>query len=1330
MLSVGKVGMSAAQQLYYEERVAQGREDYYAGRGEAPGRWVGEGARELGLSGELDAEQLKAMMDGLDPATGETLARRGGRASTAAFDMTFSAPKSVSVLFAVGDEQLSRALVEAHEEAVDAAVSYMEREACRVRRGSARQGSICSERAGGFVAAAYRHRMSRAQDPQLHTHVVAANMAKGADGRWTALDGTAIYEHAKAGGFVYEAHLRHAVRERVPWAEWGQVKNGIGELVQVPEGVREEFSTRRRRILERQAELEAAGVSVGHKGREKIAYDTRQAKTKVAEEELAVVEQDWREAVRARAAEHGLDTQQLEALAALAAAEPGREVTVDGLAGRLFSPAGLTATRNTFHDRDVVIGVAEAFRQGAAAGEVLALAGEMVAREQAVEIPDERELDRRYTTAELLDAEKLIVERAREGRGRDAGVVDPADVDGALAGLERGLTGEQEHAIRAIAAGGHRVDTVEALAGTGKTTSAAALRRVYERAGYRVIGAAPTGGAVRELKERAGIGEARTLDAWALKLAADPTTLAFAELTATGVRRQPAVLIIDEAGMAHTRLSARVIDDALEADIKVVAIGDSGQLSSVQAGGWLGALTRELGSHELREVMRQQDPRERRLLAHVHRGEPDEYLAVKTGRGELRVFDGEQPGVDAESAVIDQWAGQAGDLGLAEAVMIARDNDRRERLNQAARHHLQQNDQLGESVEIAGGEWAVGDRVIARRNDRGRDLDNGMRGTIVAVDREREQLVMRADGGGERRLDREYVQQHLEHAYALTGHGMQGGTVTWAAVIGQPADFSRNWSYTALSRARQPTQVYVVDEPGRAQQEREEIAPAQEVAQDRDALAVMGRRMRERDDEDLALEQLEHARDEIEPEQAAGPGADRSPAAGAKSGGRDASPVDEHALTRHVPPIRERVYALGEQLAAVDAQLRSFDPAHAGELARERDRLRRESLELRARAVEEELAGRPAWLTQTLGREPDDRYLKAAWQTAARQTAGWRIDQRITDPAVALGEDPGNDPAYDAVARTLADARRTLEIESARSGQEPVQAAGPRDDNRGRAADADPERVPDPVRALRRPLGPERAARLQERVRPLARLARDRSDAQLRQEREQTLPALAALDGAGAYEARRLEQAIERALDRHRDATGRAGELERQAERLGWRDRRRRDQLRAEANVQRRTAEQADRQLADARRREQELREQGRHPDDWLDRHGDHAAVALAAEHELAVRHERSIQAQAERAIEDPGRHIHRTIGERPDQPGEQRQRWEQLARDLERHRLQYQLDVEHGTPLGPADAPAGAARSEYRRERDQLARRVRDLRSERQLPPLEADAPDLGLDR
>jgi conjugative relaxase-like TrwC/TraI family protein len=295
VLSIGK--LTIEQSRYYERQVAQGRDDYYSGRGESPGRWTGSGAETLGVAGRVDDDGFMALMDGRDPGSGERLKRVGGRSKVAAFDLTFSAPKSVSVLFAIGEPALAGALVEAHESAVDAALGYLEREACRVRRG---RGGVEREVGEGFVAAAYRHRMSRAEDPQLHTHVVAANMARGADSRWTALDATPIYQHAKAAGYLYQAHLRAAVRKHLPWVRWGPVRNGMAEIEQLGPQVLREFSTRRRQIEERERELVAAGVEVGDAGREAIAHDTRGRKR------YGIDTPPWRDVVRARAAEHGL----------------------------------------------------------------------------------------------------------------------------------------------------------------------------------------------------------------------------------------------------------------------------------------------------------------------------------------------------------------------------------------------------------------------------------------------------------------------------------------------------------------------------------------------------------------------------------------------------------------------------------------------------------------------------------------------------------------------------------------------------------------------------------------------------------------------------------------------------------------------------------------------------------------------------------------------------------------------------------------------------------------------------------------------------------------
>ena len=135
MLTIGKVGRSPDQVTYYEQQVAQGLEDYLSGRGEAPGRWIGGGCGAIGLSGQVDRDGFTRAMAGCDPQTGVPLRAPQARTKVAAFDLTFSAPKSVSVLFAVADEGTSAALLEAHERAVEAALAYVEREACFTRRG-------------------------------------------------------------------------------------------------------------------------------------------------------------------------------------------------------------------------------------------------------------------------------------------------------------------------------------------------------------------------------------------------------------------------------------------------------------------------------------------------------------------------------------------------------------------------------------------------------------------------------------------------------------------------------------------------------------------------------------------------------------------------------------------------------------------------------------------------------------------------------------------------------------------------------------------------------------------------------------------------------------------------------------------------------------------------------------------------------------------------------------------------------------------------------------------------------------------------------------------
>ncbi|MCA1656531.1 MAG: relaxase domain-containing protein, partial [Actinobacteria bacterium] len=412
MLSIGKLALG--QQKYYEKQVALGRDDYYSGRGEAPGVWTGAGARGLGLEGRVSAGQFNALLVGSDPrAPVERLRASNSQPEVAALDLTFSAPKSVSVLHAVGPAEVSAALVECHEEAVQAALGFIEEEAVFVRRG---RGGARFEHAGGLIAAAYRHRMSRALDPQLHTHVVGANLARGGDGRYTALHHPSLYRAARTAGFLYQAHLRATVRDRLG-LEWGPVVKGAAELKAAPVAVLAVFSQRRSQVQAAIAEREALiGRALTRAERSQFgAIATRERK------QYGVATHTWREEVTARAAEHGLDRDFLDRVIAAGGdrlrtgaiagegelVRHGEAVGEEAVGRALAGPAGLTERANTFDGWSVLREFAAAAAQGARVPSVRELGKRFAGRDDVLATARGT-----LTTADLVARERALVDGA------------------------------------------------------------------------------------------------------------------------------------------------------------------------------------------------------------------------------------------------------------------------------------------------------------------------------------------------------------------------------------------------------------------------------------------------------------------------------------------------------------------------------------------------------------------------------------------------------------------------------------------------------------------------------------------------------------------------------------------------------------------------------------------------------------------------------------------------------------------------------------------------------------------------------------------------------
>src|SRR5215211_3216204 len=362
VLSIGVMKSRAFE--YYAREVAAGLEDYYAGAGEAPGVWTGRGAAAAGLSGEVSGEALeRAFGEACHPTSGEPLGRAWREPDgVIGYDATFSAPKSVSVLFAIGGPELRAQIRAAHVGAVEnAGLAYLADHAALTRRG--RNGAMVCDTAG-LVIARFEHRTSRALDPQLHSHCLILNKVRDAhDGSWRALHGHAVFEEAKTAGMLYQAGLRAELTRRLG-VEWGPVtEHGQAELAGMPQDVLARFSTRTAEVEAaaeaKVAELEAAlgrALEADERGRiyRLAVLATRAPKDHQGVDDRSLYER-WAAELRAFGAEpaalvrDALGARRQAPLPTPAAPSPRLALAV---------MAELTAERATFTRREVVQGVA------------------------------------------------------------------------------------------------------------------------------------------------------------------------------------------------------------------------------------------------------------------------------------------------------------------------------------------------------------------------------------------------------------------------------------------------------------------------------------------------------------------------------------------------------------------------------------------------------------------------------------------------------------------------------------------------------------------------------------------------------------------------------------------------------------------------------------------------------------------------------------------------------------------------------------------------------------------------------------------------------------
>ncbi len=496
MLTVTKLGDAD----YLIDQVAVGVDDYYLGRGEAPGVWHGKWAAKLGVEGVVDHGALRSLLDGRNPVTGSDLLAGRPMREVAAFDATFSAPKSASLLWAFGTPEVAAAVSIAHVESVAAALDVLEAKAAVARQQS---GGVRRRVAtAGLAVATFVHRTSREGDPQLHTHCVIPNIVERADGTHVALDAGAVYEWKRAIGCIYAEELRTRLTRRLG-VEWGPDRNGTREMVGLTPTQLRTFSKRTVAIEEHLATLaiDHADRAAAMRADEAASLATRPAKDlSRTPEELAAT---W----AAEADGVALPTGPALTDAVSGRAVPHRDVAEGEVTARLVDPeAGLCARRSRFGEAHVVEAVASLGGGRLEAAGILARTREFLASPHAMRLIETDPADgarsrpRQWSTAAHLALEAHVLGRLGQLAALPAAGAHLASVEQALA-AEGNLGADQAEAVRVLSAAGAAVRVLAAPAGFGKTTAVHAAAAAQVAAGRPVLGLATTNKAVAELRD-------------------------------------------------------------------------------------------------------------------------------------------------------------------------------------------------------------------------------------------------------------------------------------------------------------------------------------------------------------------------------------------------------------------------------------------------------------------------------------------------------------------------------------------------------------------------------------------------------------------------------------------------------------------------------------------------------------------------------------------------------------------------------------------------------------------------------------------------------------
>ena len=741
-------------------------------------------------------------MAGRSPQTGEPIRRVGGDGSrVAGIDITFSAPKSVSALWAVSDPYRRAQIEVAHRRAVESSLARIERDVELVRRRN--NGQLRWQHARSLVAAEFVHTSSRltrdqerdgVPDPQLHSHLLVL-AAERQDGSFAAVDSRELYRSARVSGAWYRAELAYGLGELGVEVR-GQTGHGgkYFEVASVPDALLERWS-RRSEVIER-----AAGAFSERYGRAPRAGELSALTVATRGTKTIAADIDVSSAWRGVAEEYGFGQARAENLFTDRVVHQERDVRAELLADATSKHAMVEARELDARALELAAG---AERPQAAREHVEALTnnGELVPVEGGL-----------WTTREHRDLEQQALatatERTHDTSGEVSTTARAQAITQANTRLPGGLSQEQGDALDTITGRGGIVVLI-GEAGTGKGVVLSTAREAWERDGYRVIGTAVAGAAAQRLATDTNMKETMTADA--LLHRADQGRIELNERS---------VVVLDEAGMADTGRLAAIIELTSQADAKLVLAGDAAQLSSIGAGGLFEQIQDRVPSAQLTEVYRAHHEWEREAWGSLRQGDAQDALANYQAHGRLHL---EETRTDAGERMVADWAATREAHPDERVVMITdASNAELDRLNEQAQEHRDQAGELGfDRVPLPDRPYALasGDEILFAAQQRvpgERRVENGTRGVITAANERAESVTVTTDEPTPREIPIKGEELGaLRLAYAQHVYKAQGLTTDRALVLTGGWQSDREHAYVALSRAREQTDIYAArDELG------------------------------------------------------------------------------------------------------------------------------------------------------------------------------------------------------------------------------------------------------------------------------------------------------------------------------------------------------------------------------------------------------------------------------------------------------------------------------------------------------------------------------------